>query len=610
MKEKILKTQKRKNSLIKLKKEAKGITLIALVVTIIVLLILSAVAINLTIGNNGIFTRALDAKEKTEISQEKEWITLAISGITLDLKEVNATNLETEIKNISNRDVAVSGDEILTVLYKDSKRKYKIENGKIIEDGVKNEQILLDIEKDETLVLNELEMILYIDISDFDIYEAISYEDFAKQILNGKSEQEKEQIFLDGVSYWDMQYGYIDKPYTSLEEVFQKFYENGRTDIKCETLEDLCEDRKFDNVDEMLIRTQSVSPELYDFNLETAIKDNFEITVINPDGEEIILKNEVFYPYLATENKDYTFTVKFKGKEASITTTVDNIVPTVNVEKHPDQSEENNTIGIDEKGNPVNMDLWNYTLNYDEYDLTTMTKNVYGSEWIIGGDGYKGEYTEDGRINGEVPAFIKEEDDTTFYPVTKMSNTFSIFLSPDSDHADFSNNERLIISPSIPKTVREMNATFENCINLNQTSTIPDGVTNMHSTFYNCTNLTQAPTIPDSVTDLEYTFYYCTNLTQAPTIPNSVTDMSSTFSGCTNLTQAPTIPDSVTDLYYTFYYCTNLSGELIINANPQYYSACLTNASTDPEAHLVLKGSSNMLTEIFNTKSDNSNITM
>ena len=39
-------------------KKEKGITLIALVVTIIVLLILAGVAISLTIGNNGIFERA------------------------------------------------------------------------------------------------------------------------------------------------------------------------------------------------------------------------------------------------------------------------------------------------------------------------------------------------------------------------------------------------------------------------------------------------------------------------------------------------------------------------------------------------------------------------
>ena len=44
-----------KKILKRVKKEVKGITLIALVVTIIVLLILAGVAINLTIGDNGLF---------------------------------------------------------------------------------------------------------------------------------------------------------------------------------------------------------------------------------------------------------------------------------------------------------------------------------------------------------------------------------------------------------------------------------------------------------------------------------------------------------------------------------------------------------------------------
>lgn len=42
-------------------KKESGITLVALVVTIIVLLILAGVAISLTIGNNGILTRAQNA---------------------------------------------------------------------------------------------------------------------------------------------------------------------------------------------------------------------------------------------------------------------------------------------------------------------------------------------------------------------------------------------------------------------------------------------------------------------------------------------------------------------------------------------------------------------
>ena len=50
----------------------KGITLIALVVTIIILLILAGISINMLTGQNGILNRAQEAKEKTEIAQEDE----------------------------------------------------------------------------------------------------------------------------------------------------------------------------------------------------------------------------------------------------------------------------------------------------------------------------------------------------------------------------------------------------------------------------------------------------------------------------------------------------------------------------------------------------------
>ena len=49
-----------------------GITLIALVVTIIVLLILAGVSISMLTGQNGILNRASEAKEKTEDVQKDE----------------------------------------------------------------------------------------------------------------------------------------------------------------------------------------------------------------------------------------------------------------------------------------------------------------------------------------------------------------------------------------------------------------------------------------------------------------------------------------------------------------------------------------------------------
>ena len=50
----------------------KGVTLSALVVTIIVLLILAGVAISLAIGNNGIFTRAKNAADKWQEASDTE----------------------------------------------------------------------------------------------------------------------------------------------------------------------------------------------------------------------------------------------------------------------------------------------------------------------------------------------------------------------------------------------------------------------------------------------------------------------------------------------------------------------------------------------------------
>ena len=55
----------------------KGITLIALVVTVIILLILSGVTISAITGENGILKKAKLAKEISETSNEKESIEIA-----------------------------------------------------------------------------------------------------------------------------------------------------------------------------------------------------------------------------------------------------------------------------------------------------------------------------------------------------------------------------------------------------------------------------------------------------------------------------------------------------------------------------------------------------
>ena len=68
----------------KQKNKQKGITLIALVVTIIVLIILAGVSISMIVGDNGIITMAQLAKENTELAQKEEQESLNILQYTLE----------------------------------------------------------------------------------------------------------------------------------------------------------------------------------------------------------------------------------------------------------------------------------------------------------------------------------------------------------------------------------------------------------------------------------------------------------------------------------------------------------------------------------------------
>ncbi len=72
----------------KLQKE-KGITLVALVVTIVVLLILAGVSINLVLGENGLITQAQEAKRKTEEATQNE-----MAGIDNLSKEIERYSFE------------------------------------------------------------------------------------------------------------------------------------------------------------------------------------------------------------------------------------------------------------------------------------------------------------------------------------------------------------------------------------------------------------------------------------------------------------------------------------------------------------------------------------
>ena len=121
-----------------LKRKERGITLIALVITIIVLLILAGVSIAMLTGENGILTQAQNAKNKTEQSGEEEKVKLAVVAAKTDgygeIKEEDLTNeLIKYFENKSNFNIEPSKNEnsyLITIT--ESERSYYVEeNGNV-----------------------------------------------------------------------------------------------------------------------------------------------------------------------------------------------------------------------------------------------------------------------------------------------------------------------------------------------------------------------------------------------------------------------------------------------------------------------------------------------
>ena len=73
-------------------KEVRGITIISLVVTIVVLLILAGVSVSLVIGNNGLFDKAKSTQKVQTIAEIKEALELEKADIQVEGKTVNLEN--------------------------------------------------------------------------------------------------------------------------------------------------------------------------------------------------------------------------------------------------------------------------------------------------------------------------------------------------------------------------------------------------------------------------------------------------------------------------------------------------------------------------------------
>ena len=348
-----------KNLKTKAFKSTKGITLIALVVTIIVLLILAGVSIAMLTGNNGILTQGKRAKEEQAHAAMKEGIMLLYNEYKTK-QEVNSSKVQEETKVASTELVKIaanSGAEGTT----ENLGSFKdfIQNKNIINsDGIINVRNLLgqtlslgngtSKESGDVYVFEEQDdyynltyynkqiqqskiyqiknenagekliathyfdsntgsgRIIHVNFEQNDIYSKYhdDYDTYAKNILNGKTAEEKEKIFVDGMSYQDIKNGNITEPYKDFKEISKKYLNE-----KYGTLEDFVKNETpYNSVDECLIAEELVNRKEYDQLME---REPVTGTITCPDGSKVEVSKTyncegIVYPI--SQPGTYTFT--------------------------------------------------------------------------------------------------------------------------------------------------------------------------------------------------------------------------------------------------------------------------------------------------------------
>lgn len=114
-------------------KNQKGITLVALVVTIIVLLILAGVSLSLVAGSDGILGRATNAVDKNQIAMIKEKIELKVAEEVENFYEAKYVNRE--IDNATTALMFISGQDTENEWISEDASKKKIDRWHFVDAG-------------------------------------------------------------------------------------------------------------------------------------------------------------------------------------------------------------------------------------------------------------------------------------------------------------------------------------------------------------------------------------------------------------------------------------------------------------------------------------------
>ena len=224
-----------------LKFEERGVTLVSLVITIIVLLILAGVGLNALFGDSGIIKNAEKAKQETEISNEKELIgqanTLALAQSRTGKITVEGMQIAMNDTAGENAVTAINNGDKIAIKFEKSGRYYNVdENGNIeqftpyfdatpgeLAQNSNSEYMIESIEdlvvfsamtnggyKDEHIDIDKNSALKAILMCDLDFKSPLSYGDSTTTIYNGYLGVEDENVpLIDALTNTEKYKGFI-----------------------------------------------------------------------------------------------------------------------------------------------------------------------------------------------------------------------------------------------------------------------------------------------------------------------------------------------------------------------------------------------------------------
>lgn len=242
-----------------MKRNNKGITLIVVVISVVVLLILAGISMFFAFGDNSIINRSKEVARKQELSEIEEKQKLQDYENNIDSKKKNKLYIKSRVTQDRNYDCA-----LITV-----------------------ECRIGGIPKYKTYV------------------EYVN----PQQYLDGKTEQEK--IDLIAITEYNNYKSYYDNNYPGQEVTLELVLQ----DYNVTTVEELLEKMGCETVDDLLIYWKAFKKQEYtDYQTEYNTKYRKSIQLTKPDGTTVTTTNMSSTTYVVTDNGEYKFIASYEDQ--------------------------------------------------------------------------------------------------------------------------------------------------------------------------------------------------------------------------------------------------------------------------------------------------------